>query len=110
MIVMTSYSLLAGVSYYDKLSLLKLYNATNGVNWNVKWDLSAPVDNWYGVRLEGSKIVEINLENNNLSGVLPAEIVNFVDLKILNLSRNSINGTIPEKIHELKKIRKVLLT
>ena len=107
---MTSFSMFAGVSNYDKLSLLKLYNATNGVNWKVKWNLSAPVDNWYGIKLEGSKIVEINLENNNLTGTLPAEIVNLADLIKLDLSRNGITGTIPENIQELKSLESLNLS
>jgi hypothetical protein len=50
-------------------------------------DLSIPVSTWYGIKLEGDKIVSINLSDNNLVGEIPNEIVTLTDLKELNLHK-----------------------
>jgi hypothetical protein len=46
-----------------------------------------PVSTWYGIKLEGDKIVSINLSDNNLVGEIPNEIVTLTDLKELNLHK-----------------------
>jgi hypothetical protein len=53
-----------------------------------------PVSTWYGIKLEGDKIVSINLSDNNLVGEIPNEIVTLTDLKV-ELTQNSISGVIP---------------
>jgi hypothetical protein len=42
--------MLADVSVSDKEVLLKIYKSTNGENWT-KWDLNAPVNSWYGIKV-----------------------------------------------------------
>jgi hypothetical protein len=46
-----------------------------------------PCTTWYGIKLEGDKIVSINLSDNNLVGEIPNEIVALTDLKELNLHK-----------------------
>jgi hypothetical protein len=46
-----SVSLLASISNAEKNSLIKLHQQTAGEQWKVKWDLSAPIETWYGVRI-----------------------------------------------------------
>ena len=55
----------------DKEALIALYNSTNGAQWsdNTKWLTDAPVGEWYGVTVEGGRVVKLELENNNLQGV-----------------------------------------
>ena len=36
----------------DSLALIALYNATDGPNWAITWDLSQPVATWYGVGID----------------------------------------------------------
>ena len=45
----------------DKKVLLELYQSTSGDNWTTPWDLTAPISEWKGVRLENGRVVEINL-------------------------------------------------
>jgi hypothetical protein len=78
--------MMAEVSVSDKTVLLKLYTATNGANWN-REGFIFPVSTWYGIKLEGDKIVSINLSDNNLVGEIPNEIVTLTDLKELNLHK-----------------------
>jgi Leucine-rich repeat (LRR) protein len=68
-----------------------------------KVGLSSPVSTWYGVKLEGDKIVSINLSDNNLVGEIPNEIVNLTDLKELNLQKR-ISGVIPSALENLKEL------
>ena len=54
----------------DKIALIALYNSTNGAEWGNKtgWLTDAPVGEWYGVTVEGERVVAINLIYNNLRG------------------------------------------
>ena len=55
----------------DKEALIALYNSTNGAQWrdNTNWLTDAPVGEWYGVTVEGGRVVRLQLGNNNLQGV-----------------------------------------
>ena len=68
------------VSDREKEALVKLYHATNGSQWKIKWDLSLSVSTWYGVFVENGKVVGVDLSDNNLQGELPKE---FFDLEHL---------------------------
>jgi len=43
----------------------------------------------------------LNLYNNKLEGVLPKEIGNLTNLKVLNLHNNKLEKEIPKEIQEL---------
>ena len=78
----------ANVNQTEKDALIAIYNATNGQNWNSTWDLSQPEDTWYGVTIENHKIVELNLQFNNLQGSIPQELGNLVNLRKINFGFN----------------------
>ena len=101
----------------DSTSLVRLYDATNGADWNTTWDLADPVSSWKGVSLDNQGNVialdlrannlrgeipklglksatEINLSNNELIGTMPAFNA-CVNLEYLNLSSNGLEGSIP---------------
>ena len=78
----------------DSLQLVILYNATNGANWTNKWDLTQPVNTWYGIGLNDKGCVfTIDLSANNLSGTLPN--LSFPNLIELYLGFNKLTGNIP---------------
>ncbi|KAK9190159.1 hypothetical protein WN943_018761 [Citrus x changshan-huyou] len=52
-----------------------------------------------------SKLWELDLGNNLLSGSIPSEINKLQELNYLNLSHNSINGKIPSQLREIPRIR-----
>ena len=54
----------------DKAALIALFNSTNGAEWRNKegWLTDAPVGEWYGVTVEGERVVRIDLIGNNLRG------------------------------------------
>ncbi|GAB5400248.1 MAG: hypothetical protein Aureis2KO_18330 [Aureisphaera sp.] len=86
-----------------------LYQATQGDNWNQKWDLNEPVANWPGVTVVDDHVTEIRMLFNNLNGELPQSLGNLTELKVLELSFNKINGTIPNTIGSLKKLELLAL-
>ena len=92
----------------EKVALIALYNATDGPNWtdNTNWNTSAPLDQWFGVLVNDSNRVErLFLGNNNLNGVVPAEIGNLTELKYLQLGSNAgLIGSIPAEIGQLQKL------
>jgi len=97
-------------SYTDSLALVALYEATNGANWNVTWNLAQPVSTWHGITLNISGcVVELDLFDNNLTGALPSEIGDLYALTHLLLHRNNLSGNIPAAIGDLSQLRHMWL-
>lgn len=121
----------------DSLSLVALYEATDGVNWFTPWDLSQPINTWAGIRLyvngdDEDRVREVSIWSNNLNGNLPAaffkltkiqsvliqwnrdlsgsiplQIGNLNNLRNLNLAGNRLNGVIPTSIERLTQLEEV---
>ena len=82
-----------------------LYFATNGDFWTKKgnWlDSERSECDWHGVSCYSGNdnIRSINLPENNVTGTLPNEIVSLPTLAFLNMSYDSISGSIPENIFD----------
>ena len=85
----------SGFSCYesDSTALAALYHQTNGDQWTkkTKWLSNAPLDQWYGITTNTSGCVtEINLTNNNLSGIIPTEMNSLTELTSFKISQNSL--------------------
>ncbi|PWA93658.1 hypothetical protein CTI12_AA069160 [Artemisia annua] len=52
-------------------------------------------ESWTGVSCVGSSIIQIKIDNLNISGNLGYQLENFHHLKLLDVSNNSIYGEIP---------------
>jgi len=96
----------------DSLRLVSLYNSTDGSNWinNTNWLSELPVSKWYGITVTDSSITSIKLPRNNLSGQLPEEIGQMLDLEILNLSDNNLTGELPDSIKYLINLKSLNLS
>src|SRR4051794_39842129 len=84
----TPLSLVAQVNVQDSLTLVDLYNSTDGPHWNgnANWLTKNPVSTWYGIEgVLNSSVTNINLDYNNLNGTLPSSIGNFTNLGTLLL-------------------------
>lgn len=89
----------------DSLSLVALYQATNGSNWITVWDLEQAMNTWHGVSLNDEGCVEsLDLSENNLEGSLPTEISNLANLELLNLRHNQLEGNIPIHLRHLSNL------
>ena len=120
----------------DRAVLVALYNAADGANWSTStnWLTDAPIGDWYGVTTDANgRVVELRLRDNQLSGPIPSELANLVNLRsldlqdnrltgeipaslgsltnleILNLSWNRLGGTIPPRLGNLSKLQKLYL-
>jgi hypothetical protein len=95
----------AQVLEQDSLALVAFYNSTGGPNWNNNnnW-LTGPVSSWYGVTVEGERVIELKFySNNNINGIIPIEIGNLTALKLLVIGNNSgLTGNIPSEIANLQ--------
>lgn len=93
----------------DSLTLVQLYNATDGPNWTNTWDLNQPMDSWYGIELNAEGCVSCidldgylscnstlggNAPGNGLSGSVPD--ISMAHLKHLSLGFNDLSGPIPD--------------
>jgi len=96
------------ISGTDSLALVKFWQATNGKEWVVTWDLQQPVASWKGLVFENGKVLEMSLPENNLVGRIPSEIFDsvgiFKELNYINLSRNALKDSIPFSFSKLKKL------
>ncbi len=77
----------AQVAQEDSLALVALYQTTDGANWsdNTNW-LTGPVSMWHGVTVTQDRITRLALNSNHLSGIIPPELGNLANLKILSLA------------------------
>ena len=83
----------------DLAALVALYHATDGPNWlnNSNWLSDRPLDEWHGVTTDSDgRITRLYLYNNQLSGLIPAELGYLGNLQILDVRFNSIlSGPLP---------------
>lgn len=99
------------VNVQDSLALVDLYNSTDGPNWtnNYNWLTSAPVSLWAKIKVKNGRVVEINLQINNLEGYIPSSIGDLTSLESLYLYHNKLSGIIPPEIGNLKKLSNLYL-
>lgn len=91
----------------DSLALVALYHATDGADWynNENWlQAGTRVKDWYGIDADSCDVLSIDLYGNNLTGTLPSEIGNLVQLDTLILTNNNLTGSIPSEISELENL------
>lgn len=99
-----SLSAFAQISESEATALKDLYAATQGDNWNQKWDLTKEAAQYEGVTIENGHVTEIRMLFNNATGTLPASLSALTELKVLELSFNKLSGPIPASYGDFKKL------
>ena len=97
----------------DRSALEEFYDAAGGPGWNnrTNWKTSAPLGDWHGVRTNSAgRVVELKLDNNRLSGSIPAELGKLVHLQHLDLSNNNLSGPIPAELGNLTRLQQLILS
>ena len=91
----------------ERAALVALYHATDGDNWhdNDNWLTDEPLDNWDWVDTNDKGRVEgLELDDNNLTGELPAELGDLSNLTELYINDNQITGTLPHSLTNLTQL------
>ncbi|GAX19557.1 hypothetical protein FisN_19Hh135 [Fistulifera solaris] len=89
-------------------SLLVFYYATGGSNWtkNDGWLKDENYCSWYGVTCDlEDKVFELTLDKNNLQGTLPQEISLLDTMESFGVYQNALSGTVPNGIVEWTELR-----
>ena len=85
----------------ERQALVAFFSATGGVNWtnSTNWrSATEPLGNWYGVTMDDSGAVShLELRTNNLTGSILTALSNLSKLERLDLSDNTLTGSIPQE-------------
>lgn len=78
----------------DTDALKQLFTETQGNSWtdNTGWDQALADNSWVGVTLsgDGTRVIGLNLSNNNLVGSISDQFRDITQIETVNLSQNQI--------------------
>ena len=88
----------------DSLALVDLYNNCGGPDWNNndEW-LTGPISEWHGVTISGTRVTQLWLQINNLTGDLPESITDLTALQKLHVESNNITS-MPDNIGDMEAL------
>ena len=92
---------------FDDCSILiEASGALRGVGGvALNWRADVPLKEWHGVSLASDRVTAIDLEERNLTGVVPKALSGLTALEILRLGRNRLAGAIPESLANLRRLQ-----
>ncbi|MEM9327342.1 MAG: Ig-like domain-containing protein [Bacteroidota bacterium] len=78
----------------DRLALLNIYDATSGAQWTngADWPDNPNIETWSGVTVSNNRVAQLDLNNSNLQGEIPADLLDIANLEFVDLSSNSITS------------------
>ena len=89
----------------DSIAIVDIHTALGGTSWKQKWNLSSPMNQWYGVKVApDGKITELDLSENNLSGTMPESLTGLTALEYCDLHGNDLTGVIPADLSKLTRL------
>jgi hypothetical protein len=82
------------VSIQDSLTLVELYDSTDGSSWkdNTNWKTTEPVASWHGVTVNNNRVIALKFTGNNMKGQIPASFGNLNGLTNLFLLDNGLKA------------------
>ena len=80
-------------------ALAALYNGTGGPQWydHTGWMATITPCSWYGVTCQAGHVTQLTLEDNNLSGPLPAQLGNLTQAREISLPKNLLSEAYPPR-------------
>jgi Leucine-rich repeat (LRR) protein len=93
-------------------ALVRFYESTNGAGWQSKsnWLVTETVGSWFGVSILDGYVTQLSLSANQLSGVIPPELLNLNYLTVLKLNGNYLNGNIPPELGYISNLTVLYLS
>jgi photosystem II stability/assembly factor-like uncharacterized protein/Leucine-rich repeat (LRR) protein len=91
-------------------ALIHFFEQTSGNAWerNSNWNSDKSVCEWEGIVCDQNQhVIEINLQNNHLSGEIPVDFSNVRSIQILNLSNNNLFGNLPDNLYLLRSLKEL---
>ena len=88
----------------DRETLLEIRDTLAG-SAALNWTSQLPIDQWEGVTVSNSRVTELFLQDNQLTGTIPVALSKLSQLRKLYLSDNSLTGTIPSELGNLSNLR-----
>lgn len=90
----------------ERQALASLYQAAGGANWLERngWPGGANACAWSRVICHDGHVAGLYLQQNNLTGALPAALANLPELRALHLSQNNLSGQIPAQLGNLANL------
>lgn len=106
-VVPISCSDVSELSTQECQSLVSLFNDTGGSNWtnSDQWLANFTPCSWYGITCRDGHVIRILLEDNQLSGSIPAELGSLSELTNLRLDNNQLIGSIPAELGDLSHLK-----
>ena len=95
----------------DCLALLVAMDTLRGTA-TLNWSVDTAITGWDGVTTSGapSRVTELDLSGESLSGSIPSELGRLVELTKLDLSSNSLTGEIPRELGRLSNLTEIRLS
>ena len=77
----------------DSASLLAMHTALNGSSWTKgsSWP-NRPLREWEGLTIRSNRVVGLDLSASNISGRLPAFLLDVTELEVADFSDNRLTG------------------
>ena len=88
----------------DCRALLAIEAALAGTA-TLNWSSNTPIADWDGISLYKRRVAGIALDNQSLTGTLPAGLGQLTALRTLRLKGNALTGAIPPELGQLSLLR-----
>ena len=72
---------------------------------SLNWSTRLPVSLWEGIIISNSRVTELHLYGDQLTGRIPPELGNLSQLTILDLHSNELTGNIPATLGNLSQLQ-----
>lgn len=84
----------------DRETLLEIRDVMDR-DRSLNWSTEIPVYRWDGVTVSRTRVTELNLEEKQLTGTIPADLARLTHLQRLILKKNRLTGVIPPELGNL---------
>ena len=96
----------------DREVLEVFYDSTGGPGWTnrTNWKTPAPLREWFGVTTDDAgRLTALGLNDNGLTGPIPAMLGDLARLEHMDLGRNELVGPIPNELGNLVNLENLTL-